>query len=92
MLLILKSSSIFFPTLLNQLIDIRTLRTILHPVGRSDENEMTVSDATVEYTWDGEDEGLYLAFLDTGSCSSLMNIEVWTVIYWDREREDSLSH
>eukprot|EP00080_Pristionchus_pacificus_P018100 PDM78120.1 vab-1 [Pristionchus pacificus] len=53
-----------------------TLRTILHPVGRSDENEMTVSDATVEYTWDGEDEGLYLAFLDTGSCSSLMNIEV----------------
>lgn len=45
-------------------------------MGRSDENEMTVSDATVEYTWEGEDEGLYLAFLDTGSCSSLMNIEV----------------
>lgn len=73
----------------NQLIDIRTLRTILHPVGRSDENEMTVSDATVEYTWEGEDEGLYLAFLDTGSCSSLMNIEVRQ---WEEEREDSLSH
>lgn len=52
------------------------IKSVLHPKPGSDQVEMTVSDHSIDYTWEEGDQGLYFAFLDSGACSSLMNIEV----------------
>ncbi|GMR36686.1 hypothetical protein PMAYCL1PPCAC_06881 [Pristionchus mayeri] len=78
-----------------------SIKTVLHPKPGSDQLEMTVSDHSIDYTWEEGDRGIYFAFVDTGACSSLMNIEVSykmceeaisSLTHWNQTAPDPKNH